>query len=322
MQQDLIPFKIKQGISANLSLKPFSKGTVYYCIDTKDVYIDIIHPSTGEEVRQHINSLATSEVPGLMSPEDKIKLDEMTTGNTIMVHYDESKIAVAGQTEFLIDLPSFDFKNDMVEVYSGRTRLSPILDYTITANSVILEEGLPEGRTVDLRIIRKVFLPGGEEMYSGTQILPGSIPLDRLDSSEIGGKLTYEHYFLTAETDGQTVFTIPLETLDPRNDLVIAFEGQLHLAYEQDFTLNGNIMTLVEGVQQGCTIAIYVIRQLIQGSGEEDYILGNKIMPGTIPLDRLAESIQMDKCFIRHDVTGELYRLGLDDTGLYTIKQS
>jgi hypothetical protein len=129
-------------------------------------------------------------------------LSQASVGDTVMVHYDESKVAVADQTEFLIDLPSFDFKNDMVEVYSGRTRLSPVLDYTVTANSVILEEGLPEGRTVDIRIVRKMFIPGGEEMYSGTQILPGSIPLDRLDSSDIGGKLTYEHYFLTAESEG------------------------------------------------------------------------------------------------------------------------
>ena len=36
----------------------------------------------------------------------------------------------------------------------------------------------------------------------------------------------------------------------------------------------------------------YIYSSYLMGTdGEEDYILGNKIMPGTIPLDRLAESI-------------------------------
>ena len=140
---------------------------------------------------------------------------ELGSGGSKLVSYNETNVATANQTEFIIDLISFDASVDTVEVYNGRTRLSPSLDYTINGNIITLSEGLPVGRTLDIRILKNVVTPTEEVLIQGSQIAPGSIPLDRL-----------------------------------------------------------------------------------------------------------AESIQLDKVFIRHDTTGELYRIGLDDNGLYTVKQS
>lgn len=85
--------------------------------------------------------------------------EKFKSGDTIIVPYNESKVATAGQTIFSIDSTTVDTSRDIVEVYSGRTRLSPNGDYTVSNNSITLTEGVPAGRTVDIRILQnaKIF---------------------------------------------------------------------------------------------------------------------------------------------------------------------
>lgn len=164
-----------------------------------------------DETKADKGEVATAESNAKSYTDAKLSEFEHTVK---VVTYNESKVAeIDNQVEFTINLSTFDINNDSVEVYSGRTRLSPSLDYIITGNKVILNEGLPINRTLDIKILKNVFLPEDEALVSGNQILPG-----------------------------------------------------------------------------------------------------------TIPLDRLSENITMDKVFIKHDVTGELYKLGLDDNGLYYKK--
>ena len=90
------------------------------------------------------------------------------SGDIITEVYYETKVAnMDGQTNFTIDLLSFDPNIDAIEVYSGRTRLSPLLDYTISGNTVILGEGVPEGRTIDFSILHRMLVTDEEVMFSG-----------------------------------------------------------------------------------------------------------------------------------------------------------
>lgn len=61
-----------------------------------------------------------------------------------------------GQTEFVIDLDTFDATTDTVLVLSGRTYLHQNSDYTIIGNKIVLTEGVPAGRTVAIIVMRIV----------------------------------------------------------------------------------------------------------------------------------------------------------------------
>ena len=84
-----------------------------------------------------------------------------------------------GQTVFPINLESFDVNTDTVFVQSGRTMLSPNLDFTIVDNSIVLKEGVPQGRNVDVYVFKNI--PVGEEGgVTGLVLMKNSVPLDRL----------------------------------------------------------------------------------------------------------------------------------------------
>ena len=120
----------------------------------------------------------------------------------------------------------------------------------------------------------------------------------------------------TATSDGQKVFEIDLETFVETADTVLVQAGMLMLLPDEDFTVSGHTITLTEGVHKGCTVGVYIFKQ-IEHTDVNYFISGVMIEPNSMPLDRLAEQ----KVFIKHDTTGELYRLGLDDNGLYVVKQ-
>lgn len=85
-----------------------------------------------------------------------------------------------GQTVFPIALTTFVKETDMVRVYSGITRLSPITDYVVNEDATItLTEGVPKGRTIDIEIIKHIPM-GDEGEVNGVILAKGSIPLDRL----------------------------------------------------------------------------------------------------------------------------------------------
>lgn len=85
-----------------------------------------------------------------------------------------------GQTLFSIDLSTFNFRTDSVLVQSGRTLLSPTLDYVVQSHSIVLNEGVPLGRTIDIYVYKNVENLDTEKVIDGRQLGIGSIPLDRL----------------------------------------------------------------------------------------------------------------------------------------------
>lgn len=92
----------------------------------------------------------------------------------------ENYVATEGQTVFHIAYSTFDYKKDTVFVYSGRTALSPDLDYMVTATGITLVEGVPEGRTITIRILKNVNTDAKDRTMSGAYIEDGSIPLSKL----------------------------------------------------------------------------------------------------------------------------------------------
>jgi hypothetical protein len=93
---------------------------------------------------------------------------------------DEHYVATEGQTVFPIAYETFDYKKDTVFVTSGRTSLSEGLDYTVESQKVVLNEGVPEGRTITIRIMKNVNTDVEDKTMSGVYIEEGSMPLDRL----------------------------------------------------------------------------------------------------------------------------------------------
>ena len=218
---------------------------------------------------------------------------ELNAKNGNLVRYDISHVAdVDGQTEFAIDLSTFDYLTDSVWVVSGRTMLSATLDYTVYERSVILNEGVPVGRTVDIYIYKNVENLDTEKTINGLQIAVGSIPRDRIDGY-VGGKMHLYTHTQIAEQDDQTEFEILATTYDETTDAMLVFAGQLMLHKDLDFTIVDRKIVLEEGVHSGCTITTYIFKQVEQDSVERT-ISGSMIAKGSIPLDRLAEIPQVE----------------------------
>ena len=123
--------------------------------------------------------------------------------------------------------------------------------------------------------------------------------LSKISSSSGGGKLEMYTYSITAETEGQTEFAIPMETFDVSNDTVLVQSGIVMMFPGEDFVVEGNKVVLTEGVSVGRTIGIYVMRNVVL-TDEETMISGTMIEEGSIPLDRLAEEIPVP------DVSGQI----------------
>ena len=228
----------------------------------------------------------------------KLKKEVSAKGGTL-VRYDVSHVATAGQTLFPIDLSTFNFRTDSVLVISGRTILSPAHDYVVQSKSVVLNEGLPEGRTLDIYVFKNVELPDAEKTIDGKQIAPASIPIDRIDGT-VGGKIKMYTHTQTATVDGQTEFDILVDSFDETEDAIKVYVGMLTLHRDIDFTIsNLNKIVLNEGVNAGETITTDIFKQVEQ-TGDEKLISGLMIEKGSLPLDRLAEEIPVP------DVSGQI----------------
>lgn len=204
------------------------------------------------------------------------------------------------QRQFAIDISTFNAATDSVWVVSGRTLLSATHDYVVQSHSVVLNEGVPAGRTVDIYIYKNVENLDTEKTIDGLQIAVGSIPLDRLNGS-VGGKLVMYSANVTA-TEGQTEFDIPIVSFDETEDTLMVYEGYLRLHKDLDYTLQNGKVVLVEGVHAGCTIAMYVFKQVEQ-TNTEKLISGLMIEPATIPLDRLAEQVDVSGQIAEHNTS-------------------
>lgn len=101
------------------------------------------------------------------------------------------------QTSFEIELETFDADTDTVLVQSGRTMLFPEQDFTISEGNIILNEGVPSGRTIGIYIFKNV--PMGEDgSVSGLVISAGTLPLDRLaempSATDVGAIKVYTDF--------------------------------------------------------------------------------------------------------------------------------
>ena len=215
---------------------------------------------------------------------------ELSAKSGNLVVYPISHVAETdGQRQFAINISTFNPLTDNVFVVSGRTFLSSTLDYVVQSHSIVLNEGVPVGRTVDIYVFKNVENPDEEKTIDGLQIAVGSIPLDRLSGS-VGGKLHMYNASQEATEDGQTEFDIPIVSFDETEDALWVFEGYLMLHKDLDYILQNGKVVLTEGVHAGCTIAMYVFKQVEQ-TGDEKLISGLMIEPATIPVDRLASNV-------------------------------
>ena len=207
-----------------------------------------------------------------------------------------------GQTVFNIDLDTFDKNTDTVLVQSERTMLFPTLDFSIVNNTVVLNEGVPAGRTIGIYVFKNV--PIGEEgSVSGIVLAPNSIPLNRFageiatpdyvdqqiaKSAEVGvPKLMVYPLSQVSTSDNQTIFNISLNTFDATTDTVLVQSGRTMLFPNEDFTVSGKTVVLNEGVPKDVVIGIYVFKNV--PLGEDGSVSGVVIAPNSIPLDRLGE---------------------------------
>ena len=105
------------------------------------------------------------------------------TGIPKLMVYPLSVVAsTENQTTFEIALDSFDANTDTVLVQSGRTMLFPNQDFTVNGKNVVLNEGVPSGRTIGIYVFKNVPI-GDEGSVSGTVISAGSIPWDRMEEN-------------------------------------------------------------------------------------------------------------------------------------------
>lgn len=98
------------------------------------------------------------------------------------------------------------------------------------------------------------------------------------------------HYFLTAESDAQTEFEIPMETFDAANDVLFVYNGITNAFPEVDYTVSGRVITLAEGVPAGTTIGIRVLKN-VQTTNEEDPISGALLEDGSVTFDKLGADV-------------------------------
>lgn len=227
---------------------------------------------------------------------------ELSAKSGNLVVYPISHVAETdGQRQFAINLSTFNPVTDNVFVVSGRTFMSSTLDYVVQSHSIVLNEGVPKGRTLDIYVFKNVENTDEEKTIDGLQIAKNSIPLDRLNGS-VGGKLHMYDAYQEATADGQTEFDIPIVSFDETEDALWVFEGYLMLHKGLDYTLKNGKVVLTEGVHAGCTITMYVFKQVEQ-TGEEKLISGLMIEPNTIPLDRLAEQVDVSGQIAEHNTS-------------------
>lgn len=108
-------------------------------------------------------------------------------------------------------------------------------------------------------------------------------------------KLVSYQYLLTASTNNQTDFDIPLSTFDPETDTVVVIQNRTpleHTAYEiSDFNSDGTYtIRLNEGVDEGTDLHLIILKNV--PIGPEGSINGRVLATNSVPLDRLEEVVE------------------------------
>ena len=145
--------------------------------------------ATPEYVDQQIALITETGIPKLMSYALPVVAEE------------------DGQTVFNINLETFDVLTDTVIVQYGRTFLSPNRDFSIVGKTVVLNEGAPLGRTLDIYIFKNVPL-GDDGNVSGQVIADETLSLDAMKTRYIvltaSGWSDIYPYEQTVEVEGIT----------------------------------------------------------------------------------------------------------------------
>ena len=95
----------------------------------------------------------------------------------------------------------------------------------------------------------------------------------------------YEN-LVTATTEGQKVFDIGIGSYDSAKDALNVHDGRLYLTRNHDYTVSGQTVTLVEGVNVGDTLTFTVLKN-IPVLDEEITISPSLLENGSIPLSKL-----------------------------------
>ena len=229
--------------------------------------------------------------------------------------------ATEGQTEFFIDLSTYSPSTDTVLVQKGNLWLNPNGDYMIIGQHVVLTEAVKEGTTVGIWVFKNV--PIGEEgSTSGIVIAPGTMPIDRLAenvatqeyvdnaiasvSADGIPKLVTIPLEIVAETDGQTEFTIEMETFDANTDTVLVLDGRGLLLPNSDYTVSGNVVTVTNAWNAGDVGGLLILKNV--PVGDDGTVSGAVIADGTIGAEKLANGVLggMDLLWENADTTSEL----------------
>lgn len=160
----------------------FDNSSQIYIFDVFDTSAS--HTLEVYKIENIVHPLDEKYLPETVAKKDYV--DEQihlitSTVVSVLKTYDEIAVAETdGQTEFPIKLAGFDKATDTVFVVSGRTILAPVEDYNIVGANIVLNEGVPLGRTINIRVQKNV--PTGEEGgVSGRVIMDGTLPLSKLE---------------------------------------------------------------------------------------------------------------------------------------------
>lgn len=179
-------------------------------------------------------------------------------GGALSMHPLSVVATTENQTTFDIDLAGFDASADIVLVQSGRTMLFPNSDFTVVGSQVVLNEGVPIDRTIGIYVFKNAPVSGGGF-----------------------GRLESYQFVIEAETNGQTTFTIPLETFDDTTDTLIVIDGQSVLLPNVGYTVAGRTITMTEPWSLGDGGGIIVLKSAA-GNGDLGDITAEDI--GALPI--------------------------------------
>lgn len=243
----------------------------YYDVGVQNKNWDILDKvlSAHEGNKENPHNVTPEQI-GAATPEyvDKQIALVTETGIPKLMVYPLSVTATEdNQTTFPIDLSTFDVDTDTVLVQSGRTMLFPNQDFTVNGSTVVLNEGVPSGRTIGIYVFKNVPL-GEDGSVSGKVINPNSLPLDRLaemPSAEQVGALPIIDA-KNADYDMDVILTTP-----DTNAFYITNSETLNTPYKKGVTLANN-----------CTIYSYT------DSGNYGYQIA--FLAGGIPLMRILDS--------------------------------
>ena len=117
--------------------------------------------------------------------------------------------------------------------------------------------------------------------------LPNTVATkEDLENIQVNSKtISYENTVYAVE-DNQTVFNIGIDTFDATTDTLSVHDGRLYLTRNLDYTVSGQTVTLIEGVNNGNNVTFTVLKN-IPVLDEEITITPSLLENGSIPLSKL-----------------------------------